>query len=42
VRQLELSIIDVKATTERKVTQLADEVPTRLQREIRNFEQKEV
>ena len=30
VRQLELTIIDVKASTDRKVSQLAEEVPSRL------------
>jgi len=34
--------MDVKSSTERKVQIVADEVPSKLQREIRSFEQKEI
>jgi len=42
VRQLEVGIMDIKASNDRQVQSLADEIPSRLQREIRAFEQKEV
>lgn len=33
--------MDVKSSTERRVQGLADELPSRMQREIRGLEQKE-
>lgn len=42
VRQLEIGIMDVKAASERKVAAIAEDMPNRLQREIRQFEQKEI
>lgn len=42
VRQLEIGIMDVKASTDRRVQSVQDEVPSRMQREIRQFEAKEV
>jgi hypothetical protein len=42
VRQLEINIMDTKATTDRKCQSLQDEIPNRLQRELRQFEQKEI
>lgn len=34
--------MDVKASTDRRVQSVQDEVPSRMQREIRQFEAKEV
>jgi hypothetical protein len=34
--------MDVKAASERKVAAIAEDMPNRLQREIRQFEQKEI
>ena len=41
VRQLEVAIMDVKSATERRVQGLADELPSRMQREVRALEQKD-
>ena len=41
VRQLEVAIMDIKSSTERRVQGLADEVPARLQREMRALEQRD-
>ena len=38
VRELELTILDLKATLDRRVTQLQEEIPGRLQREVKNIE----
>lgn len=42
LRQLEIGIMDVKSSSERRTQLLSDEMPSRLQREIRSFEQKEI
>ena len=38
VRDLELTILDLRASLDRKVTQLSEELPGRLQREVKNLE----
>ena len=38
LRQLEIGIMDIKAQSDRKVQNLADEFPSKLQREMRNIE----
>jgi hypothetical protein len=38
VRELEITLLDLKATLDRKVTQLQEEIPGRLQREVKNIE----
>ena len=42
MRQLEVGLIDVKGSNERKTQTLSEELPARLQREIRGLEQKEM
>jgi len=38
VRDIELTLMDLKASLDRKVTQLQEEIPGRLQREVKNLE----
>ena len=38
LRDMELTLLDLRATLDRKVTQLAEELPGRLQREVKNME----
>ena len=41
MRELEISILDIRAQMERKMTQIAEEIPGRLQREVKNMEGRE-
>lgn len=41
VRQLEVAIMDIKSSAERRVQGLADELPSRMQREMRALEQRD-
>ena len=41
VRQLELQIIDLKAQTERKFSQIQEEIPNRVDRDLKRLELKE-
>eukprot|EP00347_Sterkiella_histriomuscorum_P013165 403365759 len=41
VRELEVQLIDVKSHTERKLAQIMEEIPSKLERELKRFEMKD-
>lgn len=41
MRQIELSNLDLKAVVDRRLAEVNEELPARLQREIQNFEKRE-
>ncbi|CDW91573.1 UNKNOWN [Stylonychia lemnae] len=42
IRDLELQIIDIKAQTERKIASIMEELPNKIDKDMKRFEQKEV
>ncbi len=41
VREVEINMMDLKSSLERRITQLFEEIPTRLQRELKNIESRD-
>jgi phage terminase Nu1 subunit (DNA packaging protein) len=41
IRELEINMLDLKSSMERRISQLVEEIPTRLQRELKNIESRD-